>query len=260
MQRKFNKLKNILRKYSGVAVAFSGGVDSTLLLKIAKDVLKNRVMAVTAVSPIHPKNELNTAKMIVKKLKCKHIIFYSKELKNKAFINNPKNRCYFCKKELFKEIKKITRKYGYAVIEASNKSDLSDYRPGLNALKKLGIESPFIKVGIDKKEIRVLAKKFCLSNWNKASTACLASRIPYGRIIDKKILKRVESAENYLKKLQLTQVRARDHYPVARIEILGNEFKIILKHRKRIIRYFRKLGYKYVVLDLEGYQTGSLNR
>jgi len=258
--KKLERLKNILKNYHGVIVALSGGVDSSLLLKIAKDVLENRVIAITAASPIHPKDEINAARTIAQKLKCKHIIFQSKELKNPKFVNNPKNRCYYCKLELFKNLKRIAAKYSYDVIEGSNTSDLSDYRPGFKALNKLGIKSPFIESDIDKKDIRKLAKKFRLPNWNKPSMACLASRIPSEKIINKKILKRIESAEAYLKKLQLTQVRVRDHYPIARIETLDNEFKIVLKHRKKITTYFHNLGYKYITIDLLGYQTGSLNR
>ncbi len=260
LQKKLNRVKNILKKYPGVVVAFSGGVDSSLLLKIAKDVLNDRVIAMTAFSSIHPKDELNTAKKIAKKIGCKHLTIHSEELKNRKFLKNPKNRCYYCKIELFKMFKRLAAEYGYDVIEASNTSDLMDYRPGLKALAALGIKSPFIQAGVKKKEIRMLAKNFHLPNWNKPSMACLASRIPYGIKIDKKILKRIERAEYYLKKFRLTQVRVRDHYPMARIEVLENEFHIIVKHRKKIINYFRKLDYKYITLDLEGYQTGSLNR
>jgi uncharacterized protein len=260
ISKKLDKLKNILRSYPGVVVAFSGGVDSSLLLKIAKEVLKDYVIAITAASPIHPKDEIDTARTIAQKLKCKHIIFQSKELENPKFVKNLKTRCYYCKIDLFKNFKRIAAKYGYDVIEGSNTSDLSDYRPGFKALNKLGIKSPFIESNINKKEIRRLAKKFRLPNWNKPSMACLASRIPYEKIINKKILKRIEAAEAYLKKRRLTQVRVRDHYPIARIEVLNNEFKIVLKHRKKITTYLQNLGYKYITIDLQGYQTGSLNR
>lgn len=258
--KKLNKLKGILGKYPGVVVAFSGGVDSSLLLKVAKDVLENRVVAVTAESPLYPDDESIIAKKIARKLKCQHMFIQSCELEDPKFVSNPRKRCYYCKIELFKNLKKIARKFNYTVIEASNKSDLSDYRPGLLAIKKLGVKSPLIEAGIEKDEIRALARKFRLPNWNKPSMACLASRIPYGRKIDRKILRRIESAEGYLKKLKLTQVRVRDHYPIARIEVQNNEMKRILSYYNRIVKYFKKLGYKYITLDLEGYQTGSLNR
>ena len=155
--------------------------------------------------------------------------------------------------------KRLARKHGYEIIEASNTSDLQDYRPGLRALTELKVESPFIRAAVNKKEIRILAKKFGLPNWNRPSMACLASRIPYGHKVSKRTLRRIESAEKYLRRLRLTQIRVRDYFPTARIEVLDDEFHTILTHRKKIIAYFQKLGYKYVVLDLEGYRTGSLN-
>lgn len=241
-------------------VAFSGGVDSSLLLKVAKDVLKNRVIAITANSPLYPESEIWVAKKITKKFNCQHKIIKTDELENQKFVNNLKNRCYYCKIELFKALKVIADKYGYVVAEASNKSDLSDYRPGIVAAEKLNVKSPLIESGLEKEEIRTLAKRFGLPNWNKPSMACLASRIPYGQIIDRRRLKRIESAEGFLKKFKLTQIRVRDHFPIARIEILTIDFKKVLKYRNRIIKYFKRLGYKFATLDLEGYKTGSLNR
>jgi len=260
LQKKLTRVRNILRKHPGVVVALSGGVDSSLLLRIAKDVLGDRIIAVTAVSPLHPQDEVNDAKKIAKIVDCQHLIIRSGELKNKEFVSNPRNRCYYCKRKLFTTFKRLATKYKYDIIEASNVSDLDDFRPGLRALTDLSVESPFIQARINKKEIRKLAKKFGLPNWNKPSMACLASRIPYGQKINKKILKRIESAEKYLKTFQLTQIRVRDHFPIARIEILEKEFHTVIKHRKNISAYFRKLGYTSVALDLEGYRSGSLNR
>lgn len=257
---KLNKLKAILQRYSGVVVAFSGGVDSGLLLKVAKETLKEKVIAVTASSPLYPESEIKIAKKIAHKLKVKHLIIYINELNNSQFVTNPKDRCFYCKTELFETLNKIAKKYGYVVIEGSNESDLSDYRPGLIAIQRLDIKSPLLETGLKKEEIRNLAKRFKLPNWNKPSMACLASRIPYGRIINRKTLKRIAFAESYLKKLELTQIRVRDYYPIARIEVLEDEIEKVLKHRRCITKFFRKIGYKYVTVDLEGYQTGSLNR
>ena len=257
---KLSNLKRILHKYPGVIVAFSGGVDSSLLLKVAKDVLKKKVIAVTAVSALYPKTETEAAMRIARQLKIRHIKIPSREMKTPVFVKNPRNRCFHCKIELFKVLKTIGRRYGYEVIEASNKSDLSDYRPGLLAVKRLGVRSPLIKAGLTKEEIRQLSRRFKLPTWNKPSMACLASRIPYGHMIDKKTIKRIERAEKYLKNMGLNQVRVRDHYPVARIEVLENETRMILRQRKKIVQYLMVLGYKYVALDLEGYQTGSMNR
>lgn len=257
---KLHRLKSILKNYPGVIVALSGGVDSSLLLQLAKDVLNDRVFAVTAVSPLHPKDEVDVAKKIARRLRCRHIIVQSQELRNPQFVRNPRNRCYYCKRNLFKDLQEIASRYGFVVIEGSNTSDLQDYRPGLRALKELNIESPFIRAGFDKHEIRLLAKKLRLENWDKPATACLASRIPYGTPIDKKILKRIRLAERYVKNLTVTQVRVRDHYPIARIEVQTADFKKVLTKRTRIAQYYKRLGYKFISLDLEGYQTGSLNR
>ncbi len=260
MQSKLEKIKAGLSNYNGVVVAFSGGVDSGLLLKLATQTLKENVIAVTAVSPLHPKKEIEDAKKFAKSLGCKHLFIQTHELTDPKFVSNTKNRCYLCKLELFARIKKIAAKYNYSVIEGSNKSDLSDYRPGIRALKKLKIKSPFIESGITKEEIRILAKKLHLSNWNKPSMACLASRIPYGIKINKAILQRIGKAEIYLGRLKRSQIRGRDHFPVARIDVYPSEFNVVLKNRKKIVRYFEKLGYKYAVLDLAGFQTGSLNK
>jgi uncharacterized protein len=260
VNQKLRKIHSILKRQEGVVVAFSGGVDSSLLLKIAKDVLGDRVIAVTASSPIHPLQELKTARQIAKRLCSKHIVYKSNELRKRTFTGNPRRRCYFCKIALFKNLKRIAMHHGYTVVEGSNSSDLNDYRPGLRALKELGIRSPFIKADLSKREIRKLAKRYGLPNWNKPAMACLATRIPYGRRITKKLLKRVELAEQYLGKLKIEQMRVRDYETIARIEVPPPDFGKILRNRKKITAYFRKLGYTYVTLDMEGYQTGSLNR
>uniref|UniRef100_A0A7C4TBM3 ATP-dependent sacrificial sulfur transferase LarE n=1 Tax=candidate division WOR-3 bacterium TaxID=2052148 RepID=A0A7C4TBM3_UNCW3 len=259
MNKKLEKLKNILKKYPGVVVAFSGGVDSSLLLKVARDILKDRVIAVTAQSPLYPETELRIAKRIARLLNVRHLVVHSSELKNKNFRKNPKNRCFYCKIELFTKLLQIAKKFRFKVIEASNSSDLRDFRPGIIAGKKLKIDSPLIEAGLTKEEIRILAKRFRLPNWNKPSMACLASRIPYGEAVSLTALKRISKAEDFLKKKEFTQVRVRDHYPVARIEVLPDEFYAILRNRGRIVKYFKKLGYRYVTLELEGYRTGSMN-
>ena len=260
LKKKLSNLKSILRKYPGAVVAFSGGVDSTLLLKVATEVLKEKVIAVTAVSPLYPKGEIASARKITRLLGTEHWIIKSNELANPLFIKNSRKRCFYCKIELFQKLKAMASIPGYPVLEASNKSDLRDWRPGLSAAKKLGIKSPLIAAALEKEEIRKLAKEFKLPNWNKPSMACLASRIPYGHAILGKTLLRIGRAENYLKKIGARQVRVRDYYPTARIEVAEKEFSKILKMRGRVIKHFRKLGYKYIALDLEGYRTGSLNR
>lgn len=258
-EKKLQKLKKMLYSYPGVVVAFSGGVDSSLLLKLAKDVLKQKVIAVTASSPLYPDAETRIAEKIAGMLKVKHLIIHSNELENPDFVKNPQNRCYYCKIELFKRLKEIAKKYGYVVLEGSNYSDLNDFRPGFIAAKRLNIKSPLIEARLTKAEIRKLARHFKLPNWNKPSMACLASRIPYGIKIDKKNLARIERGEEFLKSLKFSQCRVRDHFPIARIEIVENEFKKIFKYKKKIVKQFKKFGYKYITLDLEGYRTGSMN-
>ncbi|MGQ9535517.1 MAG: ATP-dependent sacrificial sulfur transferase LarE [bacterium] len=258
--KKIQKLKEILYSYPGVVVAFSGGVDSTLLLRLAKDVLKEKVIAVTAASPLYPDSEKKHAEKIAAMLKIKHIIINSDEMENPDFIKNPRNRCFYCKIELFKKLKGIAKKYGYVVLEGSNYSDLNDFRPGLVAAKKMNIKSPLIEARLTKAEIRELARELRLPNWNRPSMACLASRIPYGKKIDKIILKRIERGEAFLRILNFSQCRVRDYFPIARIEISENEFKKIIIYKKKIVKYFKRLGYKYITIDLEGYRTGSMNQ
>lgn len=260
LAKKLQKLKKILYSYPGAVVAFSGGVDSSLLLKLAKDVLKQKVIAVTATSPLYPDSEIKLAEKIASMLKIKHLIIHSDELENPDFIKNPRNRCYHCKMELFKKLRAVAKKYGYVVLEGSNYTDLNDFRPGFVAAKRLDVRSPLLEAKLTKTEVRELAKRFKLPNWNKPSMACLASRIPYGQKIDKKILKRIERGEAFLRNLNFSQCRVRDYFPIARIEILENEFKKIFINKKKIVRYFNRLGYKYITLDLEGYRTGSMNQ
>lgn len=230
------------------------------MLRVAKDTLGDKVIAVTVVSPIHPITEITVAKKIARGLKCKHLVIKMNVLENKDVRSNLRTRCFHCKMALFRRIKKVAREYNYVVIEATNKSDLADYRPGIKALKKLQIESPLMKAGFEKIDIRKSARRSGLPNWDQPSMACLASRIPYGQKITSPALHRIEAAEEYLRKKGIVQVRVRDHYPVARIEIDPADFKKIIDNRKKVANHLTKLGYKYITLDLAGYSTGSLNR
>jgi len=240
-------------------VAFSGGIDSTFLLRIAKDILGDRVIAVTAVSPLQPKSEIRNAVRIAREMNVKHIKCTIDILKVDRVTSNPIDRCYHCKMMLLRKLKPLAVKHGFAVIEATNRSDFEDHRPGLDAVKRMGIQSPLIMAGFEKEEIRRTARRLGLPNWNRPSTACLASRIPYGQKINIRRLRRIEKAEEYLRRLGFSQVRVRDHFPVARIEIDEREFKKLISHRKKIVGYLRRLEYKHVTLDLTGYRTGSLN-
>lgn len=243
-----------------VAIAFSGGVDSTFLTKVAYDVLGEKAIAVTASSPTFPQIELDAAKQLAEKIGIGHIVIDSEETKNINFVKNPINRCYYCKKELFSKIKQVAaeKKLNF-VIDGSNADDASDYRPGTRALKKLNVISPLQDVGLTKKEIKELSKDMNLDTWDKPSFACLASRFPYGIEITISRLKQVEDAEAYLNSLGIKQFRVRYHNEVARIEVSKNDFDKIIKHSDNIVQQFKKLGFKYIALDMDGYRTGSLN-
>ena len=260
INEKLKKLQEILKNMDSVIVAYSGGVDSTFLLKVAHDALGDDVIAVTAISSTYPKRELIDAKSFAQKIGVIHRIIKTDEMKNEGFSKNTTSRCYYCKKELFTKIKKIalTQNIKY-VLDGSNADDKDDYRPGEKALIELGVRSPLKEAGLTKEEIRELSHKMYLKTWDKPAMACLASRFPYGIRITKKRLKQVELAEGFLSKLGLNQIRVRYHNEIARIEVAENDFDKILKNRKKITYYFKKLGFTYVTMDIEGYRTGSLN-
>jgi len=263
IEEKYSKLQDYLRSLGSVAVAFSGGVDSTFLLRVAHDVLGDKVIAVTASSCSFPERELNEAKQFCKHNDIRHIVCKSEELDIDGFRQNPKNRCYLCKHELFKKILIIAKENGLsAVAEGSNIDDNGDYRPGLIAVKELGIKSPLREAELYKAEIRELSKRLRLSTWNKQSFACLSSRFVYGETINEEKLSMVDKAEQRLLDLGFYQVRVRIHGKIARIEIDPSEFpKIIEKNTaSELNEYLTKLGFTYVTLDLGGYQTGSMNK
>lgn len=259
---KYKKLQDNLRNLGSAAIAFSSGVDSTFLLKTAHDVLGDKVIAVTASSCSFPKRELEEAKKFCQENGIKHIICESEELDIEGFRQNPVNRCYLCKHELFEKIWEIAKEnHLAAVAEGSNMDDNGDYRPGLIAVKELNVKSPLREVELSKAEIRELSKQLGLPTWDKQSFACLSSRFVYGETIDEKKLRMVDQAEQLLLDLGFHQVRVRIHGTIARIEVLPEEIEKIVEPavRAQITEKFREFGFTYVALDLEGYRTGSMN-
>lgn len=257
---KLNCLKSIIKKMDGAVVAFSGGVDSTFLLKVAYDVLGDKVIAVTANSETYPKRELDEAKAYAQSLGIRHIIIETLELEIAGFADNPPDRCYYCKHELFSKLTEIANANGLEyVFDGSNMDDRNDHRPGMRAAKQLGVVSPLKQAELTKDDIREISKEFGLSTWNKPSFACLSSRFPYGTKITPEKLVVIGEAEDYIRDLGFQELRVRHHDNIARIEIGNADFARILPFTDQISDKLKSLGFLYVTLDLSGYKTGSMN-
>jgi uncharacterized protein len=261
LSEKLNNLRQNLTKLDSAVIAFSGGVDSGLLVKVAFDVLGDRCLAVIATSETYTKAELEEAEQFAQKVGVNYLVIATEELKNEEFSSNPVKRCYFCKTELFSKLKSIANDKGFAyLLDGANLDDVLDYRPGRLAGKEIGVRSPLEEACINKKEVRQLAKELGLSNWDKPSLACLSSRIPYGQKITLVNLKQVELAESILKQHNFPQVRVRHHQNIARIEIPKEDFtKLTGPVLDDIVTKLKELGFIYITLDLQGLRSGSMN-
>lgn len=263
LEAKAAKLKEIFQAMKRVVVAFSGGVDSTLLLKVAYDSLGNEnVIAVTALSPLYPERELREVQKLIRSVGARHRLIESNELEIPGFSKNPPNRCYYCKKKLFTELLDLAREESILfVVEGSTLDDDKDHRPGRTAVQELGIRSPLKEAGFTKAQVRELSRTLGLPTWDKPSFACLASRFPYGEEISDEGLKMVDDAEDYLFGLGFKQVRVRHYGNLARIEILEEEMGRLMSGsvREEVVSHLKKIGYRYVTLDLQGFRSGSMN-
>ena len=262
LQEKYELLKDVIEKKKSAAIAFSGGVDSTFLLRVAKEVLGDKLIAVTATSSTYPERELKEAIKYSEDIGVTHIIISSEELDIEGFASNPKNRCYYCKKELYTKINNIASANGVDyVFDGSNLDDTGDYRPGIQAAKELDVVSPLKEAGLTKNDIRDLSKELGLPTWSKPSFACLSSRFPYGNKITLPKLNMVDKAEQFLLDMGITQVRVRHHGEIARIEVEPSEREKFfnIEVMDNIGKEFKKIGFTYVTLDVLGYRTGSMN-
>jgi len=260
---KKERLLRILAGMNRALVAFSGGLDSSFLLAVAKEALGDKVVAATASSPIHPMRELEIAKKFCMEQGIKHLVFESREMSIDRFLENPPDRCYWCKRAMLIQLKEMAEREGLGpILHGLNKDELRDYRPGNRASQELGIRAPLLEAGLGKREVRAISKSMGLSVWNKPPSGCLATRVPYGQRITREKLAMVEQAEEFLLALGFEEVRVRHHGEMARVEV-GQEaiYRLLTPGlRKDLVAHFRGLGFLYVALDIEGFVSGKMNR
>ncbi len=260
LEQKYDLLKKILKPYGGIVVAFSGGADSTLLLKAAVDALKKKVVAVTITGEIYPPGETAEALQLARSIGSEHLLVENRDLDNPVFAGNPPDRCYHCKKYAYGKILEIARARGIkGVVDGVNADDLSDYRPGIRAGEELGVRSPLKEAGLNKEEIRALSRALKLPTADKPANPCLASRFPYGTKITFQGLRQVGAAEEVVRQAGVPLVRVRHHGSLARIEVPPEYIPMVIKNSTEIEKRIRDIGYKYITLDLRGYRMGSMN-
>jgi uncharacterized protein len=260
MEQKITNLNTLLHKYQSAVIAFSGGVDSTFLARIAREVYGDNLLLITATSSTYPYYELDEAKSLAELLGIKHRIIVSEEIEIPGYADNPPDRCYYCKSELFGKIKFIAEQEGYeAVFDGSNADDLKDFRPGMRAKKEKGVISPLAEAGFTKNDIRHFSALMNLPTATKQSYACLASRFPYGEKITIEKLDRVGAAEFEIRKMGFTQFRIRSHENLARLEFIPSEMDLAWNRKDQLSQICKKSGFSYTTIDLTGYRTGSMN-
>jgi pyridinium-3,5-biscarboxylic acid mononucleotide sulfurtransferase len=259
LSTKLNQLRDSFRKFESCAVAFSGGVDSTLVLQVAHEVLDQRAIAVTALSESLPSGELEQARELADKIGARHVVLRTFETRDENYLANAANRCYFCKTEMYARIKEFAARESLAaVLDGLNQDDLSDRRPGRAAAVEHGVISPLVEANLTKREVRALSQELGLPTWDKPALACLSSRIPHGTPITLQALTQVDRAEMFLRQLGVHQVRVRHHGSVARIEVEPRDFQLVRSREAAIAAHLGSLGFANVELDPEGYRNGNL--